>query len=199
MPRIYCVIGKSGTGKDTLMEYLLNNESHDLKKIIPYTTRPMRENEINGVNYYYVSESEMNKMDTEGRIIEKRCYHTVHGDWYYFTSSDNISEDKKNIIITTQEALKYFFEKYGMENIYVIYLKLDDKIRLERCINRESQQTEPNYKEVCRRFLADENDFDEEEINNYKNVKILDTSSDVDTYITELKNFIIWNKLIHFT
>ena len=85
MGKIYCIIGKSGTGKDTVLAELLKNSKLSITKIVPYTTRPQREGEVEGVNYHYVSKFELNQMEAEGKVIEKRSYNTVHGEWIYFT------------------------------------------------------------------------------------------------------------------
>lgn len=177
MGYIYCLVGKSGTGKDTVMEQILSDNNLKIEKIVPYTTRPKRENEIEGVNYHYVDIPKMEQMEKEGLIIERRSYDTVHGVWNYFTADKDIDRQRDYIIITTQEALERFVEKFGQDNIYVIYLLLDDKVRLERCIAREAMQENPNYKEVCRRFLTDEEDFDEETLKKFKNYMFVDTIS----------------------
>ncbi len=175
MGYIYCIIGKSGTGKDTVLENLLHSDDIDITKIVPHTTRPKRENEHDGVQYHFVSNEELLRMENDGQVIEKRTYNTVYGEWTYFTSTQELNDYTDYGIITTQKALQKFFDKFGQERIYVFYLKLDDKERLERCIARESVQDVPNYKEVCRRFLADEEDFDESELASYKNCSIIDT------------------------
>ena len=180
MGYIYCLVGKSGTGKDTVMEQILADKDLKIEKIVPYTTRPKRENEVEGVNYHYVDIPKMEQMEREGLIIERRSYDTVHGIWNYFTADKDIDRQKDYIIITTQEALGRFVEKFGQDNIYVMYLQLDDKVRLERCIAREAMQEKPNFKEVCRRFLTDEDDFDENVLRNFKNCMFVDTISTSD-------------------
>ncbi len=175
MGYIYCIIGKSGTGKDTVLENLLNCDSINLTKIVPHTTRPKRENERDGVQYHFVTKDQLLQMEKDSQVIEKRTYNTVHGEWTYFTSTQELNDNTDYGIITTQKALHKFFDKFGQERIYVFYLKLDDKERLERCIARESAQDIPNYKEVCRRYLADEEDFDEQELLTYKNCSVIDT------------------------
>lgn len=194
MGKIYCIIGKSGTGKDTVLAELLKNSKLSITKIVPYTTRPQREGEVEGVNYHYVSKFELNQMEAEGKVIEKRSYNTVHGEWIYFTASNNIDDEKDYIIITTQKALYNFFEYFGVDRVHVIYLTLDNKLRLERCINRESEQLNPNYTEVCRRYIADESDFDEDAINGYTNRTIIDTSDSLSTYTDAISNVILSNK-----
>lgn len=194
MNHIYCIIGKSGTGKDTVLEEILKNKTIKINKLVPYTTRPMREGEENGKNYHFVSRDEFFKMDESGLVIEKRCYDTVHGEWIYFTAVPQDTSDKDYIIITTQQAIPAFFDAFGEDKVHVIYLRIDDKLRLQRCINRESMQDTPNYMEVCRRFIADEGDFDEEAIGSYKNVNIIDTSKPLPEYTKTIVDIIHSNK-----
>ncbi len=194
MNHIYCIIGKSGTGKDTVLEEILSNQSLSINKLVPYTTRPMREGEIDGKNYHFVSKEKFIEMDNNGFVIEKRSYDTVQGEWIYFTAVSDVNDYEDYIIITTQEAIPAFFKAFGEDRVHVIYLKIDDKLRLERCIARESQQDAPNYKEVCRRFIADEGDFDEEKISSYKNRTIIDTSKPLPEYTQTIINIIQSNQ-----
>ena len=191
MGNIYCIIGKSGTGKDTVLEEILKNQVVKINKLVPYTTRPMREGEINGKNYYFVSKETFIEMDKNGQVIEKRSYDTVHGEWIYFTAVTNRNDSEDYIIITTQEAIPAFFKAFGEDRIHVIYLRIDDKLRLERCINRESLEETPNYMEVCRRFIADEGDFDEDKINQYKNKLIIDTAENLSDYTRTIVDHIL--------
>jgi len=190
MGKIYCIIGKSGTGKDTVLAELLKDVNLPAEKLVPYTTRPQREGEVEGVNYHYVTKQQLNAMEENGQVIECRTYKTVHGDWSYFTASVNIDDNKNYIIITTQKALDSFFKYFGEARIHVVYLFLENKARLERCIRRESEQEIPNYSEVCRRYLADEDDFDEETLSSYVNYTIVDTSEPLEKYSEEIKSII---------
>ncbi len=52
MGKIICLMGKSSTGKDTIFKSLLSDKDLGLKKIVPYTTRPIRAGERNGVEYF---------------------------------------------------------------------------------------------------------------------------------------------------
>lgn len=194
MGYIYCLIGKSGTGKDTVMENILADKELKIEKMVPYTTRPKRENEVDGVNYHYVDEVRMNEMEKDGLIVEKRSYNTVHGVWSYFTADKDIDRVKDYIIITTQEAIKKFVDHFGKDSIYVIYLYLDDKERLIRCINREAMQVSPNYKEVCRRFLGDEEDFSEEKLKKMDNCIFVDTMVNTQMSVEKIKKIITENR-----
>lgn len=137
---IYCLVGKSGTGKDTLYRALLNI-GHDLfSPITPYTTRPMRVNEVDGETYYFVSDAQYMEMEKMGEVVEKRQYNTVHGIWTYFTRKFEINTNKNYLYITTLEGAKGLIRCYGEETVVLIYLYLQDYERLQRCISRESSK-----------------------------------------------------------
>ena len=89
MGKIYCLMGKSASGKDTIYRQLLLSEELKLKKIVPYTTRPIREREKDGVQYFFVDEQRLKELRAADRVIECRSYNTVHGVWYYFTVADD--------------------------------------------------------------------------------------------------------------
>ena len=59
MGKIYCIMGKSSTGKDSFYKKLLEDRELNLKKIVMYTTRPIRAGEVNGVEYFFVNEEKM--------------------------------------------------------------------------------------------------------------------------------------------
>ena len=77
-------MGKSASGKDTIYKRLLN-ECPGLHPIVLYTTRPMRDGELQGVEYYFVSEKELIDFQDAGKIIELRKYQTMSGVWSYAT------------------------------------------------------------------------------------------------------------------
>ena len=166
MGKIYFVMGKSSSGKDTIFKRLLDNKELDLKTIVIYTTRPMREGEKDGVEYFFVTEDKMNELETQGKVIERRSYNTVYGIWNYFTVDDGQADLENNnyIMIGTLESYEKVRNYYGAEIVEPIYIQVEDGERLIRAINRERQQSEPKYEEMCRRFLADSEDFSEERI-----------------------------------
>ena len=167
MGTIYCVIGKSSTGKDSIYKRLLQREDLQLKKIVPYTTRPIREKEVEGVEYHFVTEEKRLELEAAGKIIEGRSYDTIYGRWDYFTVDDgqiDLASGKRYIVIGTLEAYDKFCEYYGNEHIMPIYIEVDDGVRLIRAVKREMEQENPHYEELCRRFLADAKDFSEENI-----------------------------------
>jgi len=166
MGKIYYIMGKSSSGKDTIYKRLLEDRELDLKTIVPYTTRPIRAGETNGVEYFFVDEEDLQKFKEEKKLIEVRAYNTFHGIWKYFTVNDEqmaLSEHNYLMIGTLESYLKTK-EFFGEEKLIPIMIDLDDGVRLMRALKREMDQESPRYEELCRRFLADSADFSEENI-----------------------------------
>ena len=166
MGKIYCIMGKSATGKDTIYKRLLADEKLNLKKIVTYTTRPIRAGEKPGEEYFFIGEDDVKKLDEEGKIVELRAYNTVHGIWKYMTVADGNIDLKNNdyLIIGTPESYKGCVEFFGPDVMVPILITVPDGERLQRALNREKKQQNPKYEEMCRRFLSDAADFSEEKL-----------------------------------
>lgn len=167
MNEIIFIMGKSSTGKDTIFGQLLQDKDMGLKGVVLYTTRPIRSGETNGVEYNFVSDERADELLKAGKVIEMRTYQTVYGPWRYFTADDgqiNLKSGERYIVIGTLEAYSDFVKYFGQEHILPIYIEVDDGIRLQRALDRERQQEKPKYAELCRRFLADCQDFSEEKL-----------------------------------
>jgi len=166
MGKIFCFMGKSSSGKDTIYKELLGDPGLDLKTIVLYTTRPIRFGEHDGVEYHFTDEATMREFEKQGKIVEMRCYDTVHGKWYYFTVDDGqVDLSKRSYVgLGTLESYRAMCEYYGKDVMVPLYIEVEDGVRLERALYREKQQRSPKYAEMCRRFLADINDFSEENI-----------------------------------
>ena len=188
-------MGKSATGKDTIYQKLLNESTLELKRIIPYTTRPIREGEVEGREYHFCTEEDVQRLDEENKIVELRAYNTVYGIWKYFTVNDeSIQLDEENyLLIGTLEAYTKIRDYFGKDKVLPIYIEVEDGERLLRAISREKSQAVPKYEEMCRRFLADAKDFSEENLllagveKRFVNLELSDTLSEIESYIkTEL-------------
>lgn len=192
MGKIFLVMGKSATGKDTIFRKLLEREDLKLKTVVTYTTRPIRTAEVNGREYFFVEDTKREELFKEGKIIEQRSYDTVHGIWNYFTVNDGqIDLDNSNyIMIQTLEGFEQIRNYYGKDCVIPIYIELEDGERLMRALEREREQSEPKYAELCRRYLADTLDFSEDNIkalgilNRYQNL-------DIDHCIGQISNDIL--------
>ena len=194
MGKIFFISGKSSTGKDTIYKSLMEDGSLGLKGITMYTTRPMRAGEKNGEEYFFVSDDEALLHERDGSIVELRVYNTVYGPWKYYTRADGqIELDGRNnyLALGTIEAYRKYCEYFGKEHVCPIYIEIDDGVRLKRALERECRQKKPQYREMCRRFIADDDDFSEENIRlcgiekRFTNDRLLDCIEQIKQYIKE--------------
>lgn len=166
MGKLICVMGKSASGKDTIFKKLTADPELALQIVVPYTTRPPRAEEKDGVEYHFTDEAGFQAFKLAGKVIEDRAYHTIEGLWRYFTADDGQIELAKGnfILIGTLEAYQQMRKFFGPENLMPIYVEVEDGLRLSRALERERKQKTPKYAEMCRRFLADCEDFSEDKI-----------------------------------
>lgn len=193
MGKIFCMMGKSATGKDTIYAHLFRQNLYGFKKIIPYTTRPIREGEKDGREYFFCDEAKVQQLQAAGKIIELRTYHTVYGEWKYFTADDGQFDLRTDNYLTigTLEAYLGIRDYFGAQNVVPIYVEVEDGERLLRAIARERSQSVPKYEEMCRRFLADAADFSEEKLTEagitrrFENTSLEETIGEIQQYIAE--------------
>lgn len=195
MGKIYYLMGKSSSGKDTIFKKLIEDEELSLKTIVGYTTRPMREGETEGVEYHFVDENRMMELEKQGKVIERRSYDTVHGVWSYFTVDDgqiDLKGDDRYLLIGTLESYEKVRNYFGKEYLVPLYITVDDGVRLQRALDREKSQDKPKYAELCRRFLADEKDFSKENIERCQ-IDYQIVNEDLDKCISEVRERILSN------
>lgn len=191
MGHIFHVMGKSASGKDTIYNMLLADESLTLSGVVLYTTRPMREGEENGRDYNFVTQEQIDELDEAGKIIEKREYNTVHGLWTYATVDDGqIDLSKGNYIVEGVLESYISLKKYYGDAVVPIYIEVDDGDRLLRAISREKQQKTPRYAEMCRRFLTDTQDFSEDKLL-AAGITIRYQNNDLDECVSSIKKDIL--------
>lgn len=166
MGKIICLMGRSSSGKDTIYKKLLEDKQISFKTIVPYTTRPVRDGEREGVEYHFTDEEGYQRLLAQGSVIEARAYNTCYGIWRYFTVADESIrlEENSYILIGTLEAYSQIQKFYGADQVIPVMIELDDGVRLQRALDREKAQDHPRYEEMCRRFLADAEDFSEEKM-----------------------------------
>ena len=190
MGKIYYVMGKSSSGKDTIYKKML--ERHPwFRTIVPYTTRPIREGERDGVEYFFVDEERLREMQESEQVIEVRSYNTRCGIWTYFTADDGqIDLDTHDyLVIGTLVSYRALREYFGEEKLIPVYIEVDDGLRLARAVERERRQAEPKYTELCRRFLADEEDFSEENLSRAGITRCFE-NRDLDACLEEIEEYI---------
>ncbi len=191
MGKIFYIMGKSSSGKDTVYKKLLENEAFAFRTLVPYTTRPMRSGERDGVDYFFTDEAGLFRIRQEGRLVELRSYHTVLGIWNYFTVDDGQLdlENYHYLLVGTPESYRSMCSFYGKDALVPILLEVEDGELLQRALLRERAQKEPKYAEMCRRFLADASDFAEEKIREagidrrFENKELTACLSEIEAYI----------------
>ena len=160
MGKIYCIIGKSSSGKDTIYKKLIQDKDLNLHHIVPYTTRPIREGEKEGIEYHFTDEATLQKYRDHNKLVECRAYQTIYGIWYYYTVKDDQID----------------LSKYSY-------------LRLTRAFQREKSQSVPKYEEMCRRFLADSQDFSKEKLEE-AGISRAFYNNELDSCIQEIKQYI---------
>ena len=147
---VIALFGPSGSGKDTGVR-LLTSKFKSLHRIISTTTRPMRDTETNNIDYYFVNKEQF----IQG--ITNNDFYTInyYNNWSY---GINKNEIENNPISIGAFSIKDIKQLLNFDNLIVIpiYIKTSDKTRLMRCLTREDN---PDCKEICRRFIADKEDF----------------------------------------
>lgn len=195
MGKIFYIMGKSSSGKDTVYSTLLESKMKGLNKIVLYTTRPIRNGETQGREYYFVDDAKRRYFEENGKMIELRSYSTVHGIWTYFTADDGqIDLEREDYLgMGTLESFEKLKEYYGTQYLYPIYIEVEDGMRLKRAIMREEKQEVPQYAEMCRRFLADTEDFSEKRVlsagitRRFENKNLEDCIAKIKEYIGDMR------------
>ena len=197
MGKIFCVMGKSASGKDTIYRGLLTHKELSLRRVIPYTTRPIRDGEVDGDTYFFCTEKQVKELQDAGKIIELRTYHTVYGPWKYFTVDDGQFDEQTGnyLMIGTLETYGRIRTYFGEDRVIPIYIEVEDGERLIRAISREREQEKPKYEEMCRRFLADAEDFSEENLKrNGINTRFnnLELNATIEQIAEYMKGLVAW-------
>lgn len=150
LTKVICLIGKSGSGKDTILRSILSKYP-EYHKIVQYTTRPPRQHEINGKDYYFISPKDFESLLLDGDLIEANNFN----NWFYGTGLSALDEDKINIGVFNPEAVEAILMHNDLD-ITVFCISAPEKIRIKRQLDREDY---PDINEIFRRYKADEQDF----------------------------------------
>lgn len=187
--RIIILLGKSASGKDSILKYL--QHKHNFNPVISYTTRPIRENEINGKDYYFIKNKDFVEMLQNDQFIETReystCFNNKQDVWYYGISKEEFENKFNKICIVDLTGQKEIIKYYGKENVLSIYIDVDDKIREKRAKSRGSfSQSEWD------RRLKDDN-------KKFKNIKydyIVNNNESMESCLENIENILRKEDLI---
>lgn len=149
---LYVIIGKTCSGKTVIVEKL---KEHGLKKVVTYTTRPMRKGEVNGIDYHFISEDEFKRKIDELFFMEYKTYQTINGEWYYgtsFESIENTSNEDYAIILTPNGYMDFLNHSSAKHKSFYIYA--NNATIMKRLKKRKDLNDSPE-----RRLENDNKDF----------------------------------------
>ncbi len=177
---IFVILGKSGAGKTYLAKEI--SKYFNYTELVSSTSRPMREGEIEGVDYFFKTKEEMIKLQKENKFVESVCYN----GWYYGVEKETIEKTNSNcVVVLDPKGYRRYKEIYG-EKVIGIYIDTNDKNRLLRSIYREEN---PHCYEICRRLLTDTEEF--KSIESDRTIIKIDNNSNLAYAINDLKDVII--------
>lgn len=174
--KIVALIGKAGSGKDTLMQCILSAVQYQWHEIVSCTTRPPREREVNGVNYFFLTKDEFADKMLNNEILEASMFN----GWFYGTEYESLRSDCINIGVFNPDGIYALLDRPDID-LSICYVRASAKTRLLRQLNREES---PDVEEIIRRYKTDEIDFDGLEFN-YLEIKN-ETPTDLDTAVRQI-------------
>ena len=173
---VIILTGKSCSGKDSVRREL---EKWGYNNIVSYTSRPIRENEIDGIDYNFVNRGQFEKMIMTEQMIEYRTYNTLVNNipdkWYYGLKKEKLDPKRCYVVVLDLDGTENFIKYYGKKNCYVVYMCCPKSERERRAIERGSfDRTEWN-----RRVSADEKDFKAKKLNKLTDFTVVNMSDDI--------------------
>lgn len=163
------LIGPSASGKTFIGKEL---EKHNFKKIVTYTTRKKRINEIDKIDYNFISIAEFKTKIKDNFFFE----YVLYNDNYYGTARSSLNEIYNYLIVEPTGFLKYIKEK----NVVSFYIECDILIRKERMLKRKDK-----IEDINKRIKNDELLFNKD-IKNEADF-IIDGTKDIELIIKEIK------------
>ncbi|MBP3905595.1 MAG: guanylate kinase [Peptostreptococcaceae bacterium] len=156
MRKLFTIMGKASTGKDTLTKML--HEKMELPIALSFTTRPMRNGETQGVEYDFITEKDFWDMHGCDLLAEYTSYDVAGGEtWYYGLTREELEKSDYVLVIVNPDGFNQIKEIYG-DKVCSILIDAPADVRIKRYLDRDIV-TETKAEECCRRFLADQKDF----------------------------------------
>jgi len=138
------LVGESASGKSTIEKQLVN---YGYSKIVSYTTRPMREGEVNGIDYHYISEEDF----LYHLKINFFAEYTVYNGWYYGIAHEDCLDN--SVVVVEPHGFRQLLK---IPNLHIksFYIQVPERVRLKRMVDRGD-----NLMEVFRRIFSDQGLF----------------------------------------
>lgn len=190
MRNIFYIMGRSSSGKDSIYKQLLADNKLEFNQVILYTTRPMRQGEKDGREYYFVSDEEFEELRKKNKFIEIREYNTVRGIWKYATSIDSFKDDGNYLAIGTLESFMSLKKVFNVD-LHDIYIHVNDDILMNRSILRAKGDKAQDIEEIKRRFESDSIDFRQDKIKEAGITNLFENNSSLEECVSKIKDYII--------
>lgn len=146
------IVGKTGSGKSRTAKKL--ESKYGFKVIVTDTTRPIRDNEVDGVDYNFLTDEKFLELEKSGYYIETKSYNAAFGFCRYGTPKKDFEDDSENkVIVMSPNGVRDIYGKIG-DNTEIVYLDVSDDIIVDRLRRRGD-----SMEEVYRRLLKDSKDF----------------------------------------
>ncbi len=149
--KLIALFGESSAGKDSIQHWL-ERKFKNVHGMVSYTSRPPRDYEVEGREYHFISQEDFKKLIAENKMLEYTCFN----DWYYGTNINELQKDKINVGVFNPQGIQNLLVHSDTIDILPVWIQAPEKERLLRSFSREKN---PNYTEICRRFLSDQKDF----------------------------------------
>lgn len=142
------IVGPSASGKTQIVAKLIKH--FNMHKMVTYTTRPIRQNEIDGIDYHFISLEDFNQKKASGFFLEYVCYNNN----YYATAKNALTNDK--VVILESEGLKTYI-KEAKDQIKIVFIRCSKQIRRIRMQIRGDDETT-----IKKRLASDDQHFNQE-------------------------------------
>lgn len=155
-PTVWCVIGPSGSGKTHLSKILAADPEWNV--VCSYTTRPMRDGEVNGVDHWFICErqymaikaasdssreyrrrkEERHGMTSRYWMDNEMLAYVNFGGYHYFTCHHQIEDEKLNLYVIDEDGYREMVQRFGeLYDLHVLYVTAGEDVLLGRGISRE--------------------------------------------------------------
>lgn len=186
MKKLFVILGEASSGKDTILKEVVKS-LHNTEIAVSFTTRPMRDGEVEGREYNFITTKDFRRLFDNGQIVESTSYNVASGEiWFYGLTRAELEKSEYVTVITNPHGLEQLKKVYG-DKVVSIYITANGKDRVIRYLNREQRVDDLKVAECCRRFLADTKDF-KGLVTDYKVIN--DNNTKLEDVVDRVKNII---------
>lgn len=183
MGKIVLFLGPALAGQEILKVRLMKEESYNFHKIIKTTTREKRFNEIDGDNYHFISAERLQYIPAE-EIVERKDFDKIT----YFTYSKDIDLENNNYLdVNSIEGLDKYIAYYGENAIVPIFVKMNRDERIQLVLTHERQKKNPNYSEMCQKYLDEASIYSDENLAKRNITDIVINNGDLEDMVAQTK------------